>query len=141
MEPWHIWVIVALLLFIIEIFASGYIVVCLAIGAVGGTIAAICDTPVWVQILAFVLVTLFVFVSVRPVIHHYQQKGIRRAKTGPHVGKVLKATEPIPAKTVGRIRIGEYDWQVSVVDGDEIRPGDEVEVLKQNTGLLKVKKL
>ena len=47
--------------------------------AVGGTIAAICDTPVWVQILAFVLVTLFVFVSVRPVIHHYQQKGKDRA--------------------------------------------------------------
>ena len=141
MEPWHIWVTVAILLFIIEIFSSGYVVVCLAVGAVGGTVAAICDASVWVQILTFVLVTLFVFVSVRPVIRHYQHKGINRTKTGPHVGKILKVTESIPANTVGRIRIGDYDWQVSVVDGKEVHPGDEVEVLKQNTGLLKVKKL
>ena len=45
MDVWDIWVIAALLLFIIEVFTSGYIVTCLAFGAVGGAVAAVCDLP------------------------------------------------------------------------------------------------
>lgn len=141
MEIWHIWVVAALLLFIIEIFASGYVVVCLAVGTVGGAIAALCDASLWVQILTFVVTALFFFVAVRPVIRHYLHKGIKRTSTGPHVGKVLKATEAVPAGEVGRIRIGEYDWQVMVVDGHSVEAGDDVKVLKQDSNVLKVKKL
>ena len=33
MEPWHIWIIVALLFFVLEIFTPGFAVACLSIGA------------------------------------------------------------------------------------------------------------
>ena len=36
MEIWHIWIIVALVLVIVEIFTTGFAVVCLAVGCVGG---------------------------------------------------------------------------------------------------------
>ena len=40
MEEWHVWIIAALLLFLIEIFTTGFAVICLSIGAVAGAVAA-----------------------------------------------------------------------------------------------------
>ena len=102
MEIWHIWVVAALLLFIIEIFASGYVIVCLAVGTVGGAIAALCDASLWVQILTFVLTALFFFVAVRPVIRHYLHKGIKRTSTGPHVFLPVKSAVSESGNMTGR---------------------------------------
>ena len=63
MEVWHIWIIAALVLVIIEIFTSGFAVICLSVGAVGGAIAAACDCSFKIQLLAFALAS---FVALIP---------------------------------------------------------------------------
>ena len=40
METWHIWIIIALLLFIIEIFTSGFAIFCISVGAIAAAIAS-----------------------------------------------------------------------------------------------------
>ena len=52
MEIWHIWIIAALLLFIVEIFTSGFAVICIAVGALGGAVATLLNAPFWGQLLA-----------------------------------------------------------------------------------------
>ena len=106
-----------------------------------GAVAAVCDLPVWAQVLSGIFVALFAFFTVRPVVRLYMHKGIKRTHTGPLVGRTVEVTEKIPAGQVGRIRLGDYEWQVLVVDGDEVGPGDRVEILKQNTDILKARKI
>ena len=43
MEIWHIWVIAALILIIVEIFTQGFAVFCLALGALAAAIASACS--------------------------------------------------------------------------------------------------
>lgn len=43
METWHIWIIIALLLFIIEIFTSGFAIFCISVGAIAAAIASELD--------------------------------------------------------------------------------------------------
>ena len=73
MEPWHIWIIVALLFFVLEIFTPGFAVACLSIGAVGGAVASACDIELKYQILIFAIATLLAFVLVRPVMLKLRQ--------------------------------------------------------------------
>ena len=68
MEVWHIWIIVALVLVIIEIFTSGFAVICLAVGAVGGSIAAACDCSFKIQLLAFAIASFIALLLVRPLL-------------------------------------------------------------------------
>ena len=53
MDIWLYWVIAALLLFIVELFTSGFAVICLSIGAIGGAIAAANDASIEMQLLTF----------------------------------------------------------------------------------------
>ena len=64
MEIWHIWIIAALLLFIVEIFTSGFAVICIAVGALGGAVATLLNAPFWGQLLAFAVVTLIALFTV-----------------------------------------------------------------------------
>ena len=68
MEVWHIWIIAALVLVIIEIFTSGFAVICLSVGAVGGAIAAACDCSFKIQLLAFALASFVALILVRPLL-------------------------------------------------------------------------
>ena len=68
MEPWQIWIIVALGFFILEIFTPGFAVACLSIGAIGSAIGSAFGCELKFQILIFAIFTLLAFVLVRPVV-------------------------------------------------------------------------
>ena len=66
MDIWIYWVIVALILFIIELFTSGFAVICLSIGAGGGAIAAAAGTSIEMQLLVFAILSMVALIGVRP---------------------------------------------------------------------------
>ena len=68
MEIWHIWVIAALILIIVEIFTQGFAVFCLALGALAAAIASACSAGAEGQLIWFAIVTLLSFVFVRPLL-------------------------------------------------------------------------
>lgn len=141
MEPWHLWVIAALLLFIVEIFTTGFAVICIAAGALGGAAAAAFNAPFWGQILAFAILTLISLVTVRPLMLKYFSKGSKPSNMDSLIGRKAVLTEPAGRDTPGRIRLDGDEWQVVSADADTIPAGSWVEVVSRESNILTVKQI
>ncbi|MBS7410166.1 MAG: NfeD family protein, partial [Muribaculaceae bacterium] len=68
MELWQIWIIAALVLFVVEIATSGFAAVCLSLGALVAAIAAGCGASLTWQVVVFAVASLVALVFFRPVI-------------------------------------------------------------------------
>ena len=143
MEIWHIWIIVALVLFIIELFTTGFAVICLSIGCLGGAVAAACATSAEVQWLIFAVVSFGAVASGRPILKRsFYKQGEKvltnaSAMVGRH-GVVCNAIDPSES---GRVVIDGVDWKARSVDDSPIEQGARVEVVAIESVVLTVKKL
>lgn len=142
MEVWHIWIIAALVLVIIEIFTSGFAVICLSVGAVGGAIAAACDCSFKIQLLAFALASFVALILVRPLLLRFFPKE-EKVKTNANAmvgrrGVVCNAIEGVDG---GRVMIDGVDWKARSANGEDIAHGEKVEVVEIDSIVLIVKKL
>lgn len=140
MEPWHIWIIVALIFFIMEIFTPGFAVACLSIGAIGSAIASACDLGFKYQILVFAIMTLLAFVLVRPVVlklFHNKSKEVL-TNVDALVGKHAIVSEEIKPVVGGRVKIDGDDWKAVTLDGSPVEVGKVVRILKVDSVILTV---
>lgn len=60
-EIWHIWIIIAVLLFIVEIFTTGFLTAALALGCIAAGISSYFDYGIKIQLLSFSIGTLIGF--------------------------------------------------------------------------------
>lgn len=142
MEIWHIWIIVALVLVIVEIFTAGFAVVCLAVGCVGGAIAAACDASTEMQLLSFSITSAIALVLVRPLLKRTLVKE-EKVKTNADAmvgrrGTVCNAIEGVDG---GRVMVDGVDWRARSSDGSDVACGESVEVVAVDSVVLIVKKL
>ena len=143
MEIWHIWIIVALVLFIIELFTTGFAVICLSIGCLGGAVAAACATSVEVQLLIFAVVSFVALASVRPILKRsfYKQGEKVLTNASAMVGRHGVVCNAIDQRESGRVVIDGVDWKARSVDDSPIEQGARVEVVAIESVVLTVKKL
>ena len=140
MEPWHIWIIVALIFFIMEIFTPSFAVACLSIGAIGGAIASACGLGLKFQILVFAIATLLAFVLVRPVVlklFHNKSKEVL-TNVDALVGKLAIVSEEIKPVVGGRVKVDGDDWKAVTADGRPVEAGKVVRILKVDSVILTV---
>lgn len=140
MEPWHIWIIVALIFFIMEIFTPGFAVACLSIGAIGSSVASTCGLELKFQILVFAVVTLLAFVLVRPVVlklFHNKSKEVL-TNVDALVGKHAIVSEDIKPVVGGRVKVDGDDWKAITADGSPVEAGAVVRILKVDSVILTV---
>ena len=143
MEPWHIWIIVALVFFIMEIFTPGFAVACLSIGAIGGSIASGCGCALKFQILIFAITTLLAFVLVRPVVlklFHSKAKTVC-TNVDALIGRQAIVSEAIAAVTGGRVKVEGDDWKAVTADGKPVEAGKVVRILKVDSVILTVEEI
>ena len=142
MTPVYIWLIVALLLFIVELFTSGFAVICLAIGAAGGAItAAITDNTV-AQIIVFAIVSVLSIAALRPVLKRTLMREDKVVRTNADAMIGRRGTVcALVDDDEGRVMIDGVDWKARSEDGTSIAEGTKVEVIKMDSIVLIVKKL
>ncbi len=142
MEIWHIWVIIALIFFLIEIFTSGFAVACFSIGALTSAIGAACNIHIIWQIIIFAVFSVVSLIFVRPLVIKFffkSGKG-RRTNADALIGKKGKVTQDIDSATgYGRVAIDGDDWKAVSIDGQNIPKGSDVEVVKIESIILTVK--
>lgn len=140
MEPWHIWIIVALVFFIMEIFTPGFAVACLSIGSIGGSIASACGLEFKFQILVFAIATLLAFVLVRPVVlkvFHNKSKEVL-TNVDALIGRQAIVSEEIVPIVGGRVKVDGDDWKAISADGRPVSAGTPVRILKVESVILTV---
>ncbi len=132
-SAWHLWVIVALILLIAEVFVPGFLAASFAIGCFFSAIVAAAGFGLKGQILGFIAGTLVAFFGVRPFFTKYCYKASGGIKTNVDAlsGTTGRVTEAIdPASGSGRVRLGGDDWKAVSVEDQAIEAGALVEVVR-----------
>lgn len=141
-QPWHLWVIVALFCFILEIFTSGFAVACFSIGALAAAIVSACHCSLIWQIVSFAVFSFVAFVFIRPLIlkAFFKPSVDNRTNASALIGKRGKVSSDIdPAVGYGRVAIDGDDWKAESIDGSFIPKGTIVEVVSIDSIIITVK--
>lgn len=144
MEAWHIWVIVALVFVIVEIFTSGFAVMCISFGCLFGAGASALDWDIKWQLLLFAIGTVLAFLTVRPLIYKFFYKKSNEVKTNVDalIGRRAIVTERIEGELrPGRIKVDGDDWKAVSTIEEPIEAGEAVEITAIDSIIVTVKKI
>lgn len=143
-EIWHIWLIVAITLFIFEIFIPSFVVFNFGVGALFASFGAAMGVNIEWQFFIFSVFTLTSFFAVRPVLKKWAYRKSDKVKTNYEAleGRVAIVTEKIDlAKNLGRVKLDGDDWKACTNDGSTIEVGLAVKVIKVNSIVLEVERI
>ncbi|MGN0033375.1 MAG: NfeD family protein [Candidatus Limimorpha sp.] len=144
MTVWQIWLLVALVFVIIEIFTSGFAVACFSIGCVFASVCAAFGLSLTWQFLLFAIGTFIAFVLVRPFIIKILQKKDKGCEVKTNmdniIGKNAIVTERIEKDGFGRVKIDGDDWKAQMADSSSAEVGEKVVVVSYQSIILTVKK-
>lgn len=144
MEVWHIWVIIALIFVIIEIFTTGFAVMCISVGCLFGAVASSMDFELKWQLLAFAAGTALAFLTIRPIVCKLLYRKTKEVKTNVDalIGRRALVTERIDGELhPGRVKVDGDDWKAISSETTSLEVGEPVEIIAINSVILTVKKL
>lgn len=146
-DLWMIWLAVAIVLVIAEIFTSSAIALCMSVGSLGAFVSALAGCSIEIQLLVLALSMLASLIFIPPLMRRY--KGMFR--TGKEassnmdalIGRTATVEHPTACttETTPRIRIDGDRWQIRTADGSPISAGDRVEVCGYDSIILIVNKI
>ncbi len=142
MDTYQIWLIVAILLVIFEIFSATFGAICFAIGAGFSALAAGLGANVTWQIIVFAVVSLLTFIFLRPIVMRFLDSKSKDVKTNADaiIGRKGVVSERIDAgQHTGRVAIDGDDWKAVSEDGSVIEKGTTVEIVKLDSIIVTVK--
>jgi len=131
MEVWQTWIVVAVALFILEIFTPGFILACFGFGCLGAGMMDYLGFGVIYQIAAFSIVSFILFLTIRPIVkkHLYKRNDNTKTNVEALIGQIGLVDETIdPADESGRVRVGGDNWRAISLDNKIIEKGNKVEV-------------
>lgn len=143
MDIWLIWVLVALLFFIVEIFTAGFAVICLSVGCLGGAVADVCGLSLEMQLLLFAAVSIAAVFTVRPLLKRtFFRKGEKvRTNADAIIGREGVVCNDIAEQGEGRVMVDGIDWKARSIDGMALSKGERVEVVEIDSVVLTVRKM
>ena len=145
MSDWQIWIVVAALLLVAEMFAPGFWLASVAIGCGAAALAALLPIGLLGQVLVFAVSTVGSLFGLRPVLvrRFLHARGMEvRTNVEALVGKSGVVTKRIdPVTRVGRVVVEGEDWRGALLEGGgEIEPGTRVIVVQVDGSTLVVEK-
>lgn len=137
---WYIWMIIAALFVVGEIFTAGFFLLWFGIGAaVAGVLALFGLGHVW-QLGAFVLVSGILFVVSRKFADKFTKKQPSGIGADRVIGKEGMVFEEIDnTKNTGRVRLKKEEWHAESETSEVIPVGNQVEVIRLDGTHLVVK--
>ena len=131
MEPWVIWLILAVVLAVGEIATLGFFLAPFAGGAAVAAILAAFGAGTTIEAAAFLVVSIVLLAALRPVARSHQSKALRMG-TAALVGQTALVMERISNdEGVGCVKLDGEIWTARAYDEDAvIEPGTRVHVLE-----------
>jgi len=139
--PIYLWLILAAILLIVEIFTAGFFIACFAIGALFAGIAAWLFTiSFFWQCLIFVAISSILIPVAKSLGKRMAKDNVRQAGVDALIGEVALVTEDIdPDAQQGQIKIEGESWRAYA--DDAIKTGEKVRLLKVKGAMIKVEKI
>jgi membrane protein implicated in regulation of membrane protease activity len=126
---WAVWVVIAALLAVGEVFTLAFLLGLVAVAALAAGIVAALGAGVLVQLLVFIAVSIASLALIRPVAKaHLRTPARLRTGTAALVGAKAIVLQRVD-DTGGLVRIGGEEWTArAYLEGQVIEPGARVEV-------------
>lgn len=141
-EFWHIWLIVALICFIMEIFIPSFVLFNFGIGALAGSLVAGLELSLEWQISVFSASTLLSFFTIRAAMKKfaYKKSDFTETNVNAMIGKHAKVMEAIDnLNNKGRVVLDGDDWKARSQNNELIPANSLVEIVQVNSIILIVK--
>ena len=125
--PFYVWLIVAVVFIIVEIFAAGFFYACFTLGALAAWASSlITGNPIW-QIVIFCVVSIGLIPVSRIFARKITDESVPQAGADALVGLSGIVTEAIrPAEDTGRVRVDGQNWLA--VGAEDIEVGAKIKV-------------
>lgn len=126
------WAIMILIFAIAELVTTSLTCIWFAGGAVISLIISIVKGPVWLQIIAFFIVSILLIILTRPFAKEYLNAKTVKTNLDNIIDKKVTVIETIDnKKNTGKIRIGDIEWSARNANENEIiEKGEEVIIRK-----------
>ena len=127
-----IWLIVTVALAVIEIMTMGLVTIWFAAGAAVALLLSLAGTPIWIQIAAFIVVSIVVLLLVRPIASAHFNNRLKKTNIDAIVGKILIVKTDIDnLHGFGKVDMDGSTWlAASSMDNIIIHAGEEVKVVE-----------
>jgi membrane protein implicated in regulation of membrane protease activity len=141
MVGWQIWIIIALVLFVLELFTPGFYVMSVGLGCFLSAFASALSLGFVAQLIVLSAGSLASIFLLRPVLLRFQGDG-KKSGVEALIGCEAIVVESIcKAKNQGRIQVGGENWKARSTDGKDIDKGTVVLIqeIKGVTALVLIK--
>ena len=142
LEVWHLWLIAAVALIIIELFTSMIATFCLAIGCVAACLAALFDAGTGIQLLVLAIASVVAFALIPPLVKKHRLASRDGSddvsNMGALIGRSATVVEPIRPGEKGRVKVDGDNWQAVAPGGGSFEVGDVVKITGYDSIVLSV---
>lgn len=136
------WTLLAVVCMILEVTSGDFFLTCFAIGALAAIVPAALHSPLWLQILVWIAVSVPSIYFLRPFIlkHLHSKEENRRSNADALIGRVGRVVQAIPAGGHGYVQIDGDTWKSLSTTGEPIGEGSLVVVVQRESIILTVEK-
>ena len=128
--PWFwIWVLLAAILCIGEMFTLSFFLLPFAVGAIVTAIACVFGANIVVQWVLFIVVSVVALIALRPVARRITKPNTIRSGAERLVGSIGDVIEGQAPEGLIRIRVEREEWNASVEDCSQPSLGSKVKVI------------
>ncbi len=141
---WQIWLIIALVTFIIEIFSNTFVFLCFCIGCLCSALTVVFTDNIIIQLIVFAVVTLLSLLFIRPLMKKVFFKYSDKQKLNVEAleGQIGRVVEEINSqKHSGRVFVYGDDWKAVSEDNSIIAVDSQIEVVRVDCNILIVKQI
>ena len=107
-----IWLVVLVILLIIEMVTMGLTTIWFAGGALAAALLALADMPVALQLLAFLMISLILLFSTRPLALNYFNRDRVKTNVDELIGKEISIISPAQGKELSQVK----DSDIKIMD-------------------------
>lgn len=141
---WKIWLIVAMVAFIVEIFTNTFVFLCFSVGCLASMVASFFTDNINLQLIVFAIFTVISFFTIRPLMNKYAFKKSNQVKTN---ADALTGSEGYVTETIdnqlntGRAMVNGDDWRAISENDEIITEKTKIQVVKVDSNRIIVKPL
>lgn len=141
LEIWHFWLVACLLLFVLEVFVPGFILGCIAIGALGGMVASWFSSAWEIQLIAASATATLSFIFIRPfALRKLFNENELKTNVDSLIGRRARVSQGFdPQLRKGRVAIDGDDWMAYTNQSQNLAVGHIVEIIEVKSNSLIVK--
>jgi len=128
---WLIWMIIAVVFIVGEIFTAGFFLLWFGIGAAAGGVLALLDIGFAWQLLVFILASFSLFLATKKIAQKVtidQPTGIGADRFIGQSAVVLEEIDNLAG--TGRVRMNREEWRAEAIDEHKIPVDTKVTVVK-----------